>query len=54
MNLDEWELVMNRMLDTFANQAVLSLGEINQRFNALGRPFDEKFRKYFLKMSNQR
>lgn len=54
MNLDEWELEMNHMFDTFTHQAVFSLGKIKQRFEILGRPFDEKFRQNFLKMSNLR
>lgn len=54
MILDEWEHEMSQMLDSFATQALQSLGKINRRFVTLGRPFDEKFRQHFLKMSNQR
>lgn len=54
MNSNEWQLEMNRMLDSFANQAEFSLGKISQCFETLGRPFDDDFRKYYLEMSNQR
>lgn len=54
MNTDDWKLEMNRMLDLFANQAEYSLEKINRCFEALGRPFDEKFRQHYLKMTNQR
>lgn len=54
MDPNEWKLEMNRMLDSFANQAEFSLGKISRSFEALGRPFDEEFRKYYLEMSNQR
>lgn len=33
---------------------IYSLGKISRRFEKLGRPFDEKFRQYYLKMSHQR
>lgn len=54
MNPDEWEIEMNHMLDSFANQASSSLEKIDRRFETLGRSFDEEFRQYFLKMSNLR
>lgn len=54
MFADEWEFEMNHMLDSFANQAFSSLKKIDRRFEALGRQFDDNFRKHFLDMSNQR
>lgn len=50
MGQDEWELEMNRMLDSFANQALSSLEKIDQRFAVLGRSVDEEFCQYFIKM----
>lgn len=51
---DEWEIEMDRMVDSFAKQASISLEKIGQRFAVLGRSFDKDFRQNFMKMSNLR
>lgn len=54
MDSDEWELELNRMLDAIEQQSAFSLAKINQRFNVLGRSFDEQFRQHVSKMTNLR
>lgn len=53
-NNDDWKREMNHMLEMFDFQASLSLRKINGYFETLRRPFNEEFRQYFLKISNQR
>lgn len=54
MNVDQWQVEMNLMLEIFEQQSELSLRKINQRFQELNRKFTDEFREYFVKMSMQR
>lgn len=51
---DEWEIEMGRMLDIIEHESEASLRKINDRFEALDRPFNEAFRQYVKKMSEHR
>lgn len=54
MNGNNWKVELDRLLEIFERESTLSLRTINQCFAASGCPFDEDFRKYFLKMSARR
>lgn len=51
---DKWQHEMKIMLEVFENQSEKSLRTINECFEELNRPFDDDFRKYFMKISTQR
>lgn len=49
-----WVREMDEMLAAFNRQAMLSLVNIKGYFDQSSRPMTEEFRKYFLKVSNER
>lgn len=54
MNVCDWQLEMHRLLEIFERESIASLRNISRCFDMLGRPFDEKFRQYFLYVSKMR
>lgn len=54
MSANEWKSDMDRMLAKIERESTQSLRKINQCFIATHRPFNEEFRKYFLKMATLR
>lgn len=49
-----WKNELNRLLDKVEEQSTESLAKINQRFMALGLPFDDEFQQNVVKMANIR
>lgn len=52
MEAIDWKQEMRHLMEMFERESTISLRKINRCFEALGRPFDEDFRKSFLKMSH--
>lgn len=54
MTANDWKRELHRLLELFERESTISLKEIKRQFDMSGLPFDENFRKYFMKMSTHR
>lgn len=50
----DWRNEMHIMLSMFDQQAVTSLGKIKFAFKRNGLSFNEEFKQYFLRVTNER
>lgn len=51
---EDWMQEMDQMLDGFSRQTTLTLRNIRKCFTKSGRSFNDEFKKYFLRESNER
>lgn len=54
MTTKSWKRELKRLLKLLEVESTASLGKIKQDIEALDRPFDEKFREYFLRKTTKR
>ena len=50
MDTKVWKRELHRFLELFEYESTITLDNIKRNFIAAGRPFDDNFRQYFLKM----
>lgn len=54
MSSNNWMLEMEKMLSAFDDQAMMTLLNIQKKFEQSKHSFNEEFRANFLKLSNDR